>query len=208
MCTQKKENMRKRADGFSLIELLVVLAIIMIMAAIAIPNVARFIRNYRINGAARNVAAEIQAARLKAIARNVRIGVIFAVLDQTSFRYVIEDDLRTGVAGNARWVTPDWDDLTATANEASQAGPVRQLPQGVQFTACTGQTPTTIGLKFRNLGTYCQLGATGCAAPTDAPTAPLLVSNSTTGACVGILEARTNLRRQITITPGGRVEVL
>ena len=59
---------RHPEKGFSLLELLIVVAIIVIMAAVALPNIGNFIRNYRIRGAAQSVASTLQSARGKAIA--------------------------------------------------------------------------------------------------------------------------------------------
>ncbi|HZO09981.1 MAG TPA: prepilin-type N-terminal cleavage/methylation domain-containing protein, partial [Myxococcota bacterium] len=74
--------------GFSLVEMLIVVAIIAVMAAIALPNIGNYIRNYRIRGAAQNVASLLQSARGKAIATNTNGGVSFFVVDDDSYRFV------------------------------------------------------------------------------------------------------------------------
>ncbi|PYQ48153.1 MAG: hypothetical protein DMF78_21930, partial [Acidobacteria bacterium] len=76
---------RTTEAGFTLIELLVVIAIIALLAAVALPAIGRYIRVYQIQGATQQVAGEIQAARLKAIGRNVNMGVAFVVWGPNSY---------------------------------------------------------------------------------------------------------------------------
>lgn len=56
--------------GFSMIELVVVLGVILVMAAIATPSVVRSVRSYRVSATATDVANLLQRARYEAIRRN------------------------------------------------------------------------------------------------------------------------------------------
>src|SRR5262245_44460033 len=85
--------------GFSLIELLAVVGIIAIMAAVSVPAIGRYIRNYQIRGATQQVASEIQTARNKAIMKNTNRGVAFLTLDDKSYRWAIEDDQTLALIG-------------------------------------------------------------------------------------------------------------
>jgi prepilin-type N-terminal cleavage/methylation domain-containing protein len=58
---------KRRLKGFSLLELMVVVAIIMIVAAIGVPNVIRAIRTARIRGTAVEYANLLQNTRVRAI---------------------------------------------------------------------------------------------------------------------------------------------
>ena len=108
---------RHRSPGFSLVELLIVWGIIGAMAAVALPSVARYVRNFRIKGATQQVAMEINVARSKAIMKNVNLGVLFAVVSPTQYRWVVEDDQipNSGTAtdwfgyGGEDWTRPDGD---------------------------------------------------------------------------------------------------
>lgn len=61
----------RKSQGFSITELIVAFGVILVVAAIAAPQVTRAIRIYRLNGAASDVANMIQRARYEAIRRNV-----------------------------------------------------------------------------------------------------------------------------------------
>ena len=65
-----------REGGLTLVEMIIVIAIIAIMAAVAIPQIAGYLRNYKVRGAAQQVAGEMQQARAKAIMGNVNAGLI------------------------------------------------------------------------------------------------------------------------------------
>ena len=63
--------------GFSLIELMIVLAIMGIVSAIAAPNFMHYMAERRLNGAARMVMSDLMAARQKAVSINQRVKVSF-----------------------------------------------------------------------------------------------------------------------------------
>jgi prepilin-type N-terminal cleavage/methylation domain-containing protein len=190
------------SSGYSMIELVVVVSLIVIMAAISIPNIAGYLRNYRIRGATQQLAGEIQTARNKAIARNTNNGMVFRIYDSDSYRINLLDD------------------QPPNAPVAAGLGPLRTLPAGVAFVVAAG-TPTP-GVGFDRLGRPCQLGTNGC--PTVASTNPGAPANGCTeAACtdraaantyvdftggnfiVTVREEATQQLRTVTIGPGGRV---
>lgn len=65
--------------GFTLIELLVVVALIAILAGIGLPSVLNLISRIKLTRATRDVSVALQAARLKAIAKNRRHKVYFVM---------------------------------------------------------------------------------------------------------------------------------
>ena len=94
--------------GFSLVELIVVLAIIAIMAAVLLPMLASYLRLYRIRGAMQQVASDISTARMRAISKNANLGVIFAVVGPDTYQIVVEDDMNPGAVSPpypAHWTT-------------------------------------------------------------------------------------------------------
>src|SRR5712664_3056463 len=67
---KKRWRLRSRRHGFSLIELLVVLFVVMVIAAIAIPNILLAVSNIRLRASAGDLAGLMQQARILAAKSN------------------------------------------------------------------------------------------------------------------------------------------
>ena len=79
MITFGKRAMRiRKGNGFTLVELMIVIAVMGIMTAIAIPSYQTFMAQRRLNGAAREVMSDLMAARMKAIKVNRDVRVDFS----------------------------------------------------------------------------------------------------------------------------------
>ncbi len=71
----RPRRLRSRSAGFNVVELMVVVFIIAILAAIAGPDMARMIRTQRIKTSAFDVLATLTLARSEAIKRNLTVTI-------------------------------------------------------------------------------------------------------------------------------------
>ena len=67
--------MKNRISGFTLIELMVTIAVLAILVAIALPNYRAFVLNSRMTAQANNFLASLNLARSEAVKRNAPISV-------------------------------------------------------------------------------------------------------------------------------------
>jgi type IV fimbrial biogenesis protein FimT len=88
--------------GFTTLELLVVISILLIMAAIALPNLSGWARNQRLKGVARDLMSHFQFARLEAIKRSTTIALAFnpGAGEVGNYTVFVDDGAGGGTAGN------------------------------------------------------------------------------------------------------------
>jgi prepilin-type N-terminal cleavage/methylation domain-containing protein len=67
----------KLQDGFTMIELLVTVIVLVILAGIAIPGFSRWLPSYRLRGAAREVYSNLQLAKLEAVGSRSECAIKF-----------------------------------------------------------------------------------------------------------------------------------
>ena len=106
--------------GITLIELVVVMAIIAIGAALTTPNISGWLPTYRLRSATRDVVSIMRVAQLKAVSNNTSYRVTFNTVNDS---YVLEyQDTGGG------WVTE---------------GETQSLPTGVKFNTTFAGNITT-----------------------------------------------------------------
>ena len=101
---------RRTCRGSSLLELLTATAISLSLLAIGLPNLSRMRAPYILNGATRQIEADMQVARQRAIARNARYRVNFNAAAKS---YTLERE--------------------ATANSWVTDGATQKLPAGASL---------------------------------------------------------------------------
>jgi len=83
---EKPLRIAENKHGFTLLELMVIVAIIGIMATFAAANIIDFIPRYHVKSAARQIRAELQKAKMEAVKRNEPCLVTFTAGNPGSFR--------------------------------------------------------------------------------------------------------------------------
>lgn len=126
----RRTTMRKN-NGFTLMELMVTLAIIGIIATISIPNIIGMFPRIRLSTGARDVHDAVQFAKIRAVKENVATVLTFNVGNGS---YALFVDNGAGTADADLDGIPDGtNDGILNGNEATILQ--KQLPTDVQITA-------------------------------------------------------------------------
>jgi prepilin-type N-terminal cleavage/methylation domain-containing protein len=130
-CMTVRTSNAARQYGFSLLELLIVIAIAAIAAAVAVPAYRSTTQYLRISGDARNLNGVIGQAKMRAAAEFTHARA-YADLGANTFHLEIWN--KTGNGGAGCWQT-DGDIVGGVQNPCTVVGtsPVQPLSQGVTF---------------------------------------------------------------------------
>ena len=92
-------------QGFTLVEIIIVVTVMAILAAIAIPNFISWVPNFRLKSAARDLYSTMQKVRLEAVKRNADIGISFSTVvfptEGGGYQVFVDDGAGGGIAGDA-----------------------------------------------------------------------------------------------------------
>lgn len=142
--------------GATILELTILLVLLGILTAVAIPSMSPVVQGYRLRGAAWQLVGDLRLARQRAVTtrKRFRVCVTSCAIGVPADRYSLERD--DGTIATPLWI--------------SETGATAQLPPGVSLRASAGaatftQTGMASGATFtlRNLmGTYeVTVGSTG-----------------------------------------------
>ena len=150
--------MRKKHSGFTLMELMVTLAVASVLLGLAVPNFRDFIRNSRLTSAANDLIGALNAARTEAIKRQLPVAVC-ATGDATASPPVCSGGAYTAwvvwVDANNNWI-PDnvaaeqvlvrhetLDPSVLVRVDGAETGVVKFRPSGFAADPSGGFVPTS-----------------------------------------------------------------
>jgi len=185
---------RKSSAGFSLIELVVAVAILMTLAAIAIPNLAIIVANYKLDASGRSIVSLMESGRVLAVKTNQAQYVLFDATRPPGIAFVASDP-------SASYALGDFSIELAPGLSSPTSG----LPDHQQLDAYLGSSVvvkvgTAVGFNARGLP--CIAGNT--AGTLCRQVDPVL--SGTPGFLWFVKGPATNAWEAISVTPAGRIK--
>jgi prepilin-type N-terminal cleavage/methylation domain-containing protein len=182
----------RTAAGFSLIEILVVVALFSVLAATSAPAIQAGMQRYAVVSASQEVASTIRAARFQAVGSNRILRVRFNCPSPGKFRVVEYLAAATDAAADrcalSAYPFPPGDTDPATLPNLD--GAVQVLPSGMTFGAASDLQIATDG-RVTPLA-----GCPSCAAVPGASPATIVVTNG-----------NTDDDRTLTVSRSGRLQL-
>jgi len=199
--SQKNYEQRHHASGFSLIELLVVVFVVMVILAIAIPNVLLAVSNIRLRASAANLAGLMQQARILAAKNNTNYAVLFDTRNGAQIAYV---DLNGNGAFDTGEPMTEFSGTTVPATGAPSGSNGQPSAYVLAGDSGSGSYDNTNTLGYTGRGLPCNYDTTTIPATCSTPAAKYFVYYLS-GTRIGAGGAGW---AAVVVTKGGRTKVV
>jgi type IV fimbrial biogenesis protein FimT len=182
-------------NGFSLIELIVGLAIIGLLMALGLPQYATFISNARLRANAEGITNGLNLARAEAVKRNSRVELVFT--DDDPVEQLV--NTVTPLVGGPNWVVRAW--VPSTNSYDFVEGKLGAEGSGKTGDPGVVVTTVTSGV-FGGTVTFTGFGALNSAQPI-----AFQVTYPTGGACDTTATPGPLRCLNVNVTPGGQIRI-
>lgn len=202
----RRKNSSRQA-GFTLVELLTVVVVMLIVSAVAVPNMITAIRTARLRSAASDFSSLVQVARIRAV-QDDRFYSVRILAGPPQEAYVdVYPQSATGASGNGGTSVANGDPLNPIATEVTPQAKASApntanlysqfLPTGstlVVNDASTSAAPVTFGPRGLPCSSVTATGGTVCDS-----------SGGATAYWIFFQDSFTSAWEAITVSPAGRI---
>jgi prepilin-type N-terminal cleavage/methylation domain-containing protein len=161
-----------RARGFSLIELVIVVFIVLVLAAIVIPNVLLAVTNLKLRSSASDLAGLMQQARTLAAKKNAAYAILYGTRNGAQIAYV---DLNGNGAFDVGEPLVEFSGTTTPAGGAPSGSGGQPTPYVLAGDTGAGSYDNTSTLGYTGRGLPCNYDSTTVPATCSTPPAKYFV---------------------------------
>lgn len=182
-------------SGFSLIELIVGMAVLALLMALGMPQYATFVSNARLRTTAEGINNGLNLARAEAVKRNTRVELLFT--DEEPIEGLV--NTVASVVDAPNWMVRAWVPSTNSYEfidgKLGAEGSGKSEGTGVVVTTVTGGV-------YTGIVTFTGFGALNTAQPIS-----FQVTYPTAGTCDTVATPGPLRCLNVTVTPGGQVRI-